>query len=134
MKYRSSFRMLTLGWSNGNSFVPVSYSLLSATEDKNLICDGRHYDARFLTGKRRRQSRRKATDVMVELIHSAQCAGITAKYVLFDSWFSAPKTILTLKMQEHLNTIAMMKNSMSRKSTAAIKSAEDVPDTFSPYP
>ena len=114
MKYRSGFRMLTLGWSDGNSFVPINYSLLSAAEDKNLICGGRHYDARSLTGKRRRQSRRKATDVMVELIHSAQCAGITAKYVLFDSWFSAPKTILTLKTQEQLDTIAMMKKSKTK--------------------
>ena len=30
---------------------------------------------------------------MVELIHSARHAGITAEYVLFDSWFSAPKII-----------------------------------------
>ena len=114
MKYRSGFRMLTLGWSDGNSFVPVSYSLLSAAEDKNLICGDRHYDARSLAGRRRRQSRRKATDVMVELIHSAQCASITAKYVLFDSWFSAPKTIIALKMQEHLDTIAMMKKSKTK--------------------
>ena len=40
MKYRSGFRMLTLGWSDGNSFVPVSHCLLSATEDKNLLCEG----------------------------------------------------------------------------------------------
>ena len=51
---------------------------------------------------------------MVELIHSAQCAGITAKYVLFDSWFSAPKTIIALKTQEHLDTIAMMKKSKTK--------------------
>ena len=114
MKYKSGFRMLTLGWSDGNSFVPVNYSLLSAAEDKSLICGGRHYDARSLTGRRRRQSRRKATDVMVELVHSAQRAGITAKYVLFDSWFSAPKTIITLKTQEHLDTIAMMKKSKTK--------------------
>ena len=38
MKYRSGFRMLTLGWPDGNSFIPVSYSLLSAAEDKNLLC------------------------------------------------------------------------------------------------
>ena len=33
-------------------------------------------------------------DVMVELIHSARCAGITARYVLFDSWF-----VLTITSQ-----------------------------------
>ena len=114
MKYRSGFRMLTLGWSDGNSFVPVSYSLLSAAEDKNLLCGAGHCDGRSLAGRRRNQSRRKATDVMVELIHSAQRAGITAGYVLFDSWFSAPKTIITLKKQEHLDAIAMMKKSKTK--------------------
>ena len=114
MKYRSGFRMLTLGWSDGNSFVPVSYSLLSAADDKNLLCEAGCHDGRSLAGRRRRQSRRKATDVMVELIHSAQCAGITARYVLFDSWFSAPKTIIALKKQEHLDTIAMMKKSKTK--------------------
>ena len=114
MKYRSGFRMLTLGWSDGNSFLPVSYSLLSAAEDKNLLCGGKPHDGRSLAGRRRLQSRRKATDVMVELIHSAQRAGITAKFVLFDSWFSAPKTILELKKQEHLDTIAMMKKSKTK--------------------
>ena len=106
--------MLTSGWSDGNSYVPLSYSLLSAAGDKNLIWSGRHYDARSLAGRRHRQSRCKVTEVMVELVHSAQCAGITVEYVLFDSWFSAPKTIITLKMQEHLDTIAMMKRSKTK--------------------
>lgn len=92
--------------------LPLSVTAcFSAAEDKNLSCSGRDYDAGSLAGKRRRQSRCKATDVMVDPSHSAQCTGITAKYVLFDSWFSAPKTIMPLKMQEHLDTIAMMKKS-----------------------
>ena len=32
MKYSAGFRMLILGWSDGNSFVPVNYSLLSAAD------------------------------------------------------------------------------------------------------
>ena len=114
MKYRSGFRMLTPGWSDGSSFVPVSYCLLSAAEDKNLLCKGKACDGRSLAGKRRLQSRRKATDVMAELIHSAQCAGITARYVLFDSWFSAPKTMIALKKQEHPDTIAMVRKSKTK--------------------
>ena len=106
--------MLTLGWSDGNSFVPVNHCLLSAAEDKNLLCEGNACDGRSLAGRRRLQARRKATDVMVELIHSARCAGITARYVLFDSWFSAPKTMIALKNQEHLDTIAMVKKSKTK--------------------
>jgi len=114
MKYKKGYRMLTLGWSDGNSFVPVDYCLLSAAEDKNLLCNARGYDGRSLAGRRRRQSRRKATDVMLELITSAQSAGISAKYVLFDSWFSSPKTILALKKERGLDTIAMVKKSKAR--------------------
>ena len=114
IKYRAGFRMLTLGWSDGNSFVPVSHCLLSAAEDKNLLCEGKACDGRSLAGRRRLQARRKATDVMVELIHSARYAGITARYVLFDSWFSAPKTVIALKNQEYLDTIAMVKKGRTK--------------------
>ena len=31
-KYTKGFRMLTLGWSDGNSFLPLSQCLLSSTE------------------------------------------------------------------------------------------------------
>lgn len=115
MKYKRGYRMLTLGWSDGNSFVPVNYCLLSAADDKNLLCETKHYDGRSLAGKRRSQSRRKATDVMLELIHSAQKTGITAKYVVFDSWFSSPKTIQALKKEESLDVIAMIKKSSKIK-------------------
>ncbi len=114
IKYRAGFRMLTLGWSDGNSFVPVSHCLLSAAEDKNLLCEGKACDGRSLAGRRRLQARRKATDVMVELIHSGRYAGITARYVLFDSWFSAPKTMIALKNQEYLDTIAMVKKGRTK--------------------
>ncbi len=38
MKYKRGYRMLTLGWSDGNSFVPINHRLLSAADDKNLLC------------------------------------------------------------------------------------------------
>ena len=115
MKYKRGYRMLTLGWSDGNSFIPVNHCLLSAADDKNLLCEAKHYDGRSLAGKRRSQSRCKAADVMTGLIRSAQTAGISAKYVLFDSWFSSPKSILTIKRELRLDTIAMIKKSSKIK-------------------
>ena len=115
MKYKRGYRMLTLGWSDGNSFVPVNHCLLSAAEDKNLLCEASSYDGRSLAGKRRRQSRRKATEVMLELIHMAQKSGLSAKYVLFDSWFSSPKVVAALKQEHCLDTIAMVKKSSKIK-------------------
>lgn len=111
MKYKRGFRMLTLGWSDGNSFIPINHCLLSAADDNNLLCEASAHDGRSLAGKRRKQSRRKATDVMLELIQMAQQAGLSAKYVLFDSWFSSPKAVTALKQKHGLHTIAMVKKS-----------------------
>ena len=115
MKYKRGFRMLTLGWSDGNSFVPVNHCLLSAADDKNLLCDAASFDGRSLAGKRRRQSRCKATNVMIDLIKIARQSGLKAKYVLFDSWFSSPKTITALKREQNLDVIAMIKKSSKVK-------------------
>lgn len=115
MKYKRDFRMLTLGWSDGNSFIPVNHCLLSAADDKNLLCDAANYDGRSLAGKRRMQSRRKATEVMLDLIKAARQSGLTAKYVLFDSWFSSPKKVTALKQEQDLDVIAMVKKSSKIK-------------------
>lgn len=115
MKYKNGYRMLTLGWSDGNSFVPINHCLMSAADDKNLLCKAADFDGRSLAGKRRRQSRRKATDVMIDLLKAARSSGISAKYVLFDSWFSSPKTITVLKADCELDTIAMVKKSSKIK-------------------
>ncbi len=109
MKYKKGFRLLTLGWSDGNSFVPINHCLLSAAKDENLLCTSKQYDGRSLAARRRKQSRRKATDVMIELLQDAIKSGHQAKYVLFDSWFSSPKAITSIKQQFHLDTIAMVK-------------------------
>ena len=64
MKFKCGYRMLTLGWSDGNSFVPINHSLLYAADNKNLLCEAADFDGRFLAGKSRKQSRRKATVVI----------------------------------------------------------------------
>lgn len=107
--------MLTLGWSDGNSFIPVNHCLLSAADDKNLLCNAESFDGRSLAGKRRKQSRCKATEVMLDLIKTAQQSGLTAKYVLFDSWFTSPKSIVALKQERKLDVIAMAKKSSKVK-------------------
>lgn len=115
MKYKRGYRMLTLGWSDGNSFIPVNHCLLSAADDKNLLCEASVYDGRSLAGKRRKQSRRKATEVMLELLQTAQKSGLSAKYVLFDSWFFSPKAVTSLKQGHGLETISMVKKSSKIK-------------------
>ena len=51
MKYKRRYRMLTLGWSDGNSFLPVKHCLLSAADDKNLLCEASAHDGRSFAEK-----------------------------------------------------------------------------------
>lgn len=48
---------------------------------------------------------------MIDLVKTAQLSDMSAKYMLFDSWFSSPKTITALKTDCGLDTIAMVKKS-----------------------
>ena len=109
MKYRRGYRLLTLGWSDGNSFLPVAGRLLASGDDKNVIGPKKETDKRSLAGKRRKQATSKAPDVMVEMLNAARRAGHRAKYVLFDTWFASPKAILRIHQECRLDTIAMIK-------------------------
>lgn len=111
MTYTKGFRMLTLGWSDGNSFIPIFHRLLSSSNDKNVLGMEKDFDKRSVAYKRRKQARTKATDVMIEMLKTAIKCGHRAKYVLFDSWFSNPKEIIRIKKECGLNTIAMVKKS-----------------------
>ncbi len=110
MKTRRGYRALTLGWSDGNTFIPVAHRLLSSPNEDKVLGPQREVDGRTLAGRRRRQARRKATVVMVELLRDALKAGIKASYVLFDSWFAQPAQIVQIKAMG-LDTIAMVKKS-----------------------
>lgn len=59
------FRMLTLGWSDGNSFVPLAFSLLSSEKESNRLCGTLDsIDKRTCGYKRRKESLQKATDTL----------------------------------------------------------------------
>ena len=92
-KYLFGFRMLTLGWSDGSSFLPVNSILLSTENRKNRINEATEVDKRTVGYKRRKLSLEKGTQAMLTLLDAAKKAAIPAKYVLFDSWFSSPSSI-----------------------------------------
>jgi len=93
-KYIKGFRLLTLGWSDGNSFLPVAFSLLSSAKEKNRICGiSEDIDKRTNGYQRRKESMKKATETMFDLLEQAGNFSIPASYVLFDSWFAFPKVI-----------------------------------------
>ena len=106
--YKFGFRMLTLGWSDGATFLPVNSVLLSTENKKNRMNDADPVDKRAVGYKRRQLAIQKGTAVMLELLKQAKKAAIPAKYVLFDSWFSSPASIHAVK-EVGYNVIAMVK-------------------------
>ena len=106
--YKFGFRMLTLGWSDGSTFLPVNSVLLSSENKKNRINEASAMDKRTAGYKRRQLSVQKGTSVMLELLKYAKDADIPARYVLFDSWFSSPSSIHAVK-EIGYDIIAMVK-------------------------
>ena len=107
-KYLFGFRMLTLGWSDGSSFLPVNSILLSTENRKNSINEATEVDKRTVGYKRRKLSLEKGTQAMLTLLDAAKKAAIPAKYVLFDSWFSSPRTLHAVKSMGY-DVIGMVK-------------------------
>ncbi|WP_430487261.1 IS4 family transposase [Lactobacillus delbrueckii subsp. bulgaricus] len=110
MTYKKGFRMMTMGWTDGSSFVPIASSLLSSKNDQNVIGTTKKIDKRTIAAKRRIMAQSKGTDVVIQLLDQALKAGLTAKYVMFDTWFSNPRQIVQIS-QRGLNVIVMMKKS-----------------------
>lgn len=97
MNYKKGFRMLTVSWSDGNTLIPVNSCLLASSKESNIIGPVKAFDKRTLAGKRRKLAQTKAPEAMLTLLDTAVSAGLSAEYVLFDSWFSNPAQITALK-------------------------------------
>lgn len=111
MKMKTGFRLMALGWTDGNSFVPINSILLASNKAENVLGTQKTFDKRSIAGKRRKMAQTKGTEVIIDLLKAARNAGITAKYVMFDTWFSSPKTIIGIKKECELDTIAMIRKS-----------------------
>lgn len=110
--YYKGFRMLTLGWSDGHTFIPVDFSLLSSQSSK-IQGIGSHIDKRTCGYKRRIEALQSAPTIIPTMIDRALEAGIGASYVLMDSWFTyAP--LLREITNRGLDTIGMLKDTNQR--------------------
>ena len=110
MKFRKGFRLLTLGWNDGNTFMPVNSCLLASSKESNIIGPTKDFDKRSIAGKRRKLAQMKAPEVMLHLLDAAVSNGLSADYVLFDSWFANPAQITAIK-SKGMDVIAMIKKS-----------------------
>ena len=104
-RHTQGYRLLTLGWSDGNTFLPVNSCLLSGKEP---LCEAKKTDKRTAGGQRRKLAQTKATEAMLTLIREAKRAKIPAKHVLFDSWFCFPSVVSKVKALGY-EVVAMVK-------------------------
>jgi hypothetical protein len=109
-RYVRGFRMLTLGWSDGNTFLPLAFSLLSSEKESNRLRGmSDSVDKRTNGYQRRKEAIRKSTDVLLDLLKQAKAYMVPASYLLFDSWFAFPGVIRKIR-EIKLHTICMLKS------------------------
>lgn len=110
--YFKGFRMLTLGWSDGQTFIPLDFALLSSIKAQiNGIAE--NIDKRSAGYKRRLEALKSAPVLIPEMISRALAQGVTASHVLMDSWFTFAPLIQAITKQG-LDVIGMVKNSNQR--------------------
>jgi len=112
MRYYKGFSMLTLGWSDGATFLPIDFALLSSTNSQINGIDNR-IDKRTSGYKRRVEALQKAPEVIPNMIKRALSQGIDASYVLMDTWFTQQPLIKSI-VDQGLDVIGMVKDTKQR--------------------
>lgn len=113
-KFQKGFTLLTLGWSDGYSFIPVAFNMLSSASKHNRYQEMfGDIDHRSNAYKTRLESVMAKTDATLLLIQRALAAGIKADYVLMDTWFTTEPMIKAI-LKEGLDVIGMVKQLKQR--------------------
>jgi hypothetical protein len=114
-KFKRGFRMLTLGWTDGVSFIPLLYRHMSSQKKKSRYNEvNPNIDKRSCGYKARLQAISSTTEVLMWMLRQAKKAGVPAAHVLFDSWFSYPSNMMEMcKIGFH--GVGMLKNTKTIK-------------------
>ena len=104
------FNLLMLGWTDHYSFIPVGFNMMSSAKEKNRIMgmDSR-IDKRTSGYQTRAAAVMQKPDAAIALIKNALNMGITAKYLLMDTWFTNEPFIGRVQ-SEGLDVIGMLKD------------------------
>ena len=114
-KYKWGYRMLTLGWTDGASFIPLAFRHLASSDKSKQRCGvDPKLDKRSRAYRIRKEAVSKATDVMILQLKAALRAGISAGYVLFDTWFANPAPIIKVHNMG-LNVVARVRDTQRVK-------------------
>ena len=113
-KCQKGFTLLTLGWSDGYSFIPTGFNMLSSATKSNRYNEvSEQIDHRTNGYKFRQESMMHKTDAAILLIKKALHAGIKADYVLMDTWFTTEPMIKEI-LKTGIDAIGMVKQLKQR--------------------
>lgn len=108
-RFIKGFTLLTLGWSDGYSFIPAGFNLLSSANATNRYQEvSEDIDHRTNGYHRRKEALLKKPEAAIKLIQNALNAGIPTDYVLMDTWFTNEPMIQSI-LAEGLDVIGMVK-------------------------
>jgi hypothetical protein len=111
-RFCKGFRMLTLGWSDGKTFIPLDFALLSSKKAQ-INGSAANIDKRSSGYKRRLEALKSAPELIPEMIKRALAHGVMASHVLMDSWFTFAPLIKAIT-EQGLDVIGMLKNGNQR--------------------
>lgn len=113
-KYQRGFTLLTLGWSDGYSFIPVGFHMLSSAKKSNRYQEiSDEVDHRTNGYKTRKESLLPKPDAAVLMLQRALAAGIYADYVLMDTWYTT-EPMLEKILETGLDAIGMVRQLKQR--------------------
>lgn len=114
-RYYKGYELLTVGWTDGQTFLPVDFRLSVNSDPKKLLHDPpRKEDKRTLAARRRADARKSKPELVLDMLRNILGTCAQAKYVLFDSWFSSPSAILSIRDLGY-HVVARLKNNVNLK-------------------
>lgn len=107
-RFLKGFRILTICMSDGVSCLPTDFALLSYSDAKKRLCESYNsMDKRCCARQWRKEATIKVTEHLETMVKRILAAGLQAKYLLMDSWFTMPATATAVG--NHIDVIGMLK-------------------------
>ena len=109
-QYVNGFDLLTVGYSDGMSFIPLAFSLQSSQKKEARLQEAcSDIDKRTHGGKLRAEAVQGKPEALLSLLSQISKAGVETKHILFDSWFGSNRLIANLMGEGYL-PICMVKD------------------------
>jgi hypothetical protein len=109
-QYVKGFDLLTVGYSDGISFIPMAFSLQSSQKENVRLQEASpDIDKRTYGGKLRSEAIQGKPKVLLSLLSEISKAGVKTRHILFDSWFGSNRLISDLMGEGYL-PICMVKD------------------------